>query len=165
MISSEGLRLIFACIAILVGVRLLLNRESWRIASDIPGQPWRSVVGVVIGFFSTLMGIGGGIFNNTFMTVYGRPMHQAVATSSGVGVLIAIPGTIGYVLAGWGHPDLPVASTGYVNWIAVALIIPIALIVTPYGVRIAHALSKRQLEIGFGLFMLFVAGRFFYSLV
>jgi uncharacterized protein len=165
MISSEGLRLIFACIAILVGVRLLLNRESWRIASDIPGQPWRSVVGVVIGFFSTLMGIGGGIFNNTFMTVYGRPMHQAVATSSGVGVLIAIPGTIGYVLAGWGHPDLPIASTGYVNWIAVALIIPIALIVTPYGVRIAHALSKRQLEIGFGLFMLFVAGRFFYSLV
>lgn len=165
MISSEGLRLIFACIAILVGVRLLLNRESWRIASAIPGQPWRSVVGVVIGFFSTLMGIGGGIFNNTFMTLYGRPMHQAVATSSGVGVLIAIPGTIGYVLAGWGHPDLPVASTGYVNWIAVALIIPIALIVTPYGVRIAHALSKRQLEIGFGLFMLFVAGRFFYSLV
>lgn len=165
LISSEGLRTIFACVAILVGVRLLLNREHWRLPGDIPGNPWRSAVGVLIGFFSTLMGIGGGVFNNTFMTVYGRPMHQAVATSSGVGVLIAIPGTVGYILAGWGHPDLPLLSTGYVNWIAVALIIPIALIVTPYGVRIAHAASKRQLEVGFGLFMFFVAGRFFYSLL
>lgn len=163
-ISSAGLRTIFACIAVIVGIRLLFNREHWRLRGDIPGHPWRGVVGVAIGFFSTLMGIGGGVFNNTFMTVFGRPMHQAVATSSGVGVLIAIPGTVGYMLAGWGHPELPVLSTGYVNWIAVALIIPIALVVTPYGVRIAHALSKRQLEVGFGCFMLFVAARFFYSL-
>ena len=113
----------------------------------------------MIGFFSTLMGIGGGIMNNTFMTLYGRPMHQAVATSSGVGVLIAIPGTIGYIWAGWGNPFLPVASTGYINWIAVALVIPIALIVTPYGVRLAHWMTRRHLETGFGLFCLFVSAR------
>lgn len=165
MISSEGLRLIFACVVLLVGIRLLFNRESWRIGTDVPSGIWRWLVGFVIGFLSTLMGIGGGVFNNTFMTLYGRPMHQAVATSSGVGVLISIPGMVGYILAGWGHPDLPVASTGYVNWIAVALVIPIALVITPYGVRIAHALSKRQLEVGFGLFMLLVSARFFLSLL
>ncbi|MBX3578174.1 MAG: sulfite exporter TauE/SafE family protein [Rhizobiaceae bacterium] len=164
-ISSEGLRIVFACIALVVGLRLVFNRDSWRLGADIPGNPWRWIIGLVIGFFSTLMGIGGGVMNNTFMTLYGRPMHQAVATSSGVGVLIAIPGTIGYIWAGWGNPLLPVASTGFVNWIAFALILPIALIVTPYGVRIAHALPKRQLEIGFGLFCLFVAARFFISLV
>ena len=60
---------------------------------------------------------------------------------------------------------LPIASTGFINWIAVALIIPIAMIVTPYGVGIAHALSKRKLEVGFGLFCLFVAVRFFLSLL
>ncbi len=165
LISSEGLRIIFAVITLLVAFRLLFNRESWRIGSQIPGNPARGIIGVVIGYFSTLMGVGGGVMNNTFMTLYGRPMHQAVATSSGVGVMIAIPGTLGYIWAGWGVPNLPIASTGYVNWIAVALIIPIALIVTPWGVRLAHALSKRQLEVAFGLFCIFVSVRFFWSLL
>ncbi len=99
------------------------------------------MVGFVIGFLSTLMGIGGGQLNNTFMTLFGRPIHQAVATSSGVGVLIAIPGAVGLIWAGWGDPRLPIASTGYVNWIAVALIIPMALLIDALGVRIAHWLN------------------------
>jgi len=163
-ISSVELRTIFAVLTLVFGLRLVLNRESWRLGSVVPGQPWRALLGLVIGFFSTLLGIGGGIMNNTFMTLYGRPLHQAVATSAGVGVLIAIPGTIGYVWAGWGDPFLPLGSTGFVNWIAFAVILPVALIVTPYGVRIAHALPKRRLEIGFGAFCLFVAARFFWSL-
>jgi uncharacterized membrane protein YfcA len=163
-ISSEGLRMIFAVLALIFGIRLLFNRESWRLGSQLPGNPWRALTGVVIGFFSTLMGIGGGIMNNAFMTLYRRPVHQAVATSSGVGLLISVPGTIGYIWAGWSHPDLPIASTGYINWIAVALVIPIALIVTPYGVQLAHWLKRRHLEIGFGLFCLFVSARFFVSL-
>lgn len=164
-ISSGGLRAIFAAIAVVVGVRLLFNRDHWRMGTVLPGNPWRSIIGFFIGLFSTLMGIGGGILNNTFMTLYDRPMHQAVATSAGVGVLISIPGLFGYVWAGWGEPLLPVASTGYVNWIAVILIIPITLLVAPLGVRLAHALDKRHLEIAFGLFMLFVAARFFFSLI
>ena len=164
-ISSGGLRTIFAVITLIFGLRLIFNRDHWRLGADIPGNPVRSLVGAGIGFLSTLMGIGGGILNNTFMTLYNRPLHQAVATSAGVGTLIAIPGFIGYIWAGWGHPDLPVASTGFVNWIMVALVIPIALIVTPWGVKLAHALDKRHLEIGFGLFCLFVAARFFISLM
>lgn len=164
-ISSAGLRAVFAVITVLVAIRLLFNRESWRIGTEVPGNPARGVIGVLIGYLSTLMGVGGGVMNNTFMTLYGRPMHQAVATSSGVGVMIAIPGTLGYVWAGWGLPGLPPASTGYVNWIAVALIIPIAMIVTPWGVRLAHALSKRQLEIAFGLFCVVVSARFLWSLL
>lgn len=164
-ISSEGLRIIFAVLIFVVGLRMLFDRETWRLGKDLPGKPARYGVGLVIGYFSTLMGIGGGIMNNTFMSLYSRPIHQAVATSSGVGVMIAIPGTIGYIWAGWGNALLPIFSTGYINWIAVALVIPIALVVTPYGVRIAHALKKRQLEVGFGLFCLFVAGRFAISLL
>lgn len=163
--SGEGLRAVFAVVTLVVAVRLLFNRDSWRIGTDIPGNPARAIIGAVIGYLSTLMGIGGGVLNNTFMTIFGRPMHQAVATSSGVGVLIAIPGSIGYIWAGWGNPLLPMVSTGYVNWIAVALLIPISYVVTPLGVRIAHVLSKRQLEIGFGLFCIFVSARFFWSLL
>ena len=164
-ISSRELRILFTTFTLLFGLRLLFNRDSWRLGSEIPGNPWRSIIGFIIGFFSTLLGIGGGVMNNTFMTLYGRSIHQAVATSSGVGVLIAIPGTLGYIWAGWGNPLLPVASTGFINWIAVALIIPIALIVTPFGVRIAHRLARRHLEIGFGLFCLIISIRFFVSLL
>jgi uncharacterized membrane protein YfcA len=164
-VSSAGLRAIFAFIVLTVGLRLLFNRERWRLGADIPKNPWRFLVGTVIGYFSTLMGIGGGVMNNTFMTLYGRPMHQAVATSSGVGVMIAIPGTIGYMWAGWGHADLPFASTGFVNWITVMIIIPVALIVTPSGVGLAHWMKKRHLEIAFGLFCLFIAARFIISLI
>lgn len=164
-ISSEGLRAVFAGVTLVIAFRLLFNRESWRLGTEIPRNPALSVIGVLMGYFSTLMGVGGGVINNTFMTLFGRPMHQAVATSSGVGVMIAIPGTIGYIWAGWGNPLLPIASTGFINWIAVALIIPIALIVTPYGVRLAHAMSKRQLEIGFGLFCIIVSIRFAISLM
>ena len=164
-VTSEQLRAIFAGIVLLLGLRLLFNRESWVLGSEIPGNPWRAMVGFVLGLLSTLMGIGGGILNNTFMTLYGRSIHQAVATSAGVGVLIAIPGTVGYIWAGWGDPALPVASTGYVNWIAVALIIPVTLLIAPLGVRIAHWLKRRHLEIGFGLFCLLVSARFFVSLL
>jgi uncharacterized membrane protein YfcA len=87
-----------------------------------------------------------------------------VATSSGVGVLIAVPGLFGYVWAGWGAAYLPPFSTGYINWVVVAMIIPITLLIAPLGVQLAHSLNKRQLELGFGVFILSVAARFIYSL-
>jgi uncharacterized protein len=163
-ISSFGLRLVFAVICVLVGLKLLFGRQSWRLGADLPGNPVRAVTGWVIGLISALMGIGGGVLNNTFMTLYGRPMHQAVATSAGVGVLVSIPALLGYVLAGWGAAGLPAFSTGYVNWLTVLLITPLSFVITPFGVRLAHSLSKKALEVSFGLYMLFVAARFFYSL-
>jgi uncharacterized protein len=163
-ISSFGLRFVFAIVSVIVGLKLLLNRESWRLGDHLPDNPVRFAVGSFIGLVSTLMGIGGGVLNNTFMTLFGRSMHQAVGTSAGVGVLIAIPGLLGYMWAGWGRVGLPPFSTGFVNWMTVLLIIPLTLIVTPYGVSLAHALSKKTLERAFGTYMLIVAVRFFWSL-
>ncbi|CAK7256509.1 MULTISPECIES: sulfite exporter TauE/SafE family protein [unclassified Shinella] len=164
VISSVGLRLVFVAIALLVALRMLFNRDTWRVGNELPTGIGNQVAGVVIGTLSGLMGIGGGVLNNTYMTSFGRPIHQAVATSSGVGVLISIPGIVGYIWAGWGEPGLPPFSTGFINWVAVALIVPIALIVTPWGVRLAHSMSKRQLEIGFGIFLILVSLRFLASI-
>lgn len=164
-ISGEGLRLVFAVIAIGVALRLIFNRESWQLSGDIPQNPVRFVVGSIIGFLSTLMGIGGGVMNNTFMTLYGRSIHQAVATSSGTGVLISIPGMVGAIWAGWGIAGLPYGSLGYVNLIGFALVIPITLLVAPYGAMVAHKLSKRTLEVAFGGFLILVAVRFFISVL
>lgn len=164
-VSSGVLRVIFACCSLIIAMKMLFGKEGWKIADDVPAGFPRHVAGWGIGFFSTLMGIGGGVFNNTFMTAFGRPIHQAVATSSGVGVLISIPGVLGYILAGWGADDLPTYSFGYVNLLLVLIIIPITLIAAPIGVRMAHAMQKRHLEIGFGIFLTLVATRFFASLI
>ncbi|MCB1457344.1 MAG: sulfite exporter TauE/SafE family protein [Nitratireductor sp.] len=164
-ISGAGLRGIFAFVALVVGSKLLFAKSHWKLADDIPGNPVRGIIGFLIGFFSTFMGIGGGVMNNTFMTLFGRPMHQAVATSSGTGVLISIPGVIGYVWAGWGTGGMPPFTIGYVNLLALAILIPVTLFAAPLGVRVAHALSRRQLEVAFGLFMFFVAIRFLISLL
>jgi uncharacterized protein len=163
--SSGMLRGVFAVVCILIAFKLLVGRDDWRLGKDLPGNPLRAVVGASIGFLSTLMGIGGGVLNNTFMTAYGRPIHQAVATSAGIGMLIAIPGFLGYIWAGWGQAGLPPFSTGFVNWLAVALLIPMSIIVTPYGVKTAHALPKRKLELLLGAYLVFVAARFGWSLL
>lgn len=164
-ISPSGLRIVFACIATLVALRLMFQRDSWKLGSDIPKGPVPVIAGIIIGFLSTLMGIGGGVLNNTFMTLYGRPIHQAVATSSGAGVLISIPAMIGAFWAGWGNPELPAFSTGYVNWIGVFMVIPITLFMAPIGVNFAHKMEKRKLELAFGIFLLIVAARFVYSVL
>ena len=60
--------------------------------------------GAVIGLLSALMGIGGGAITNLLLTLHGVDIRRAISTAAGVGVLIALPGTLGYVAAGWGKP-------------------------------------------------------------
>jgi uncharacterized membrane protein YfcA len=164
MVSGKVLTGIFAAIAALISLRLLFGRPSWRLGNDLPANPLRAVIGAVIGFQSTLMGVGGGILVNTYMTLYGRPMIQAVATSSAVGLIIAVPAVFGYIWAGWGVGNLPPFSAGYVNLLGMIVLVPISVLAAPYGVRLAHALSQRRLEISFGIFLAFVAARFFIAL-
>ncbi|MFK7902590.1 MAG: sulfite exporter TauE/SafE family protein [Nitratireductor sp.] len=163
-ISGAGLRVIFAVLSFAIAIKLLFGKEEWVLGKALPANPVKGIVGWAIGFFSTFMGIGGGTFNNLFMTLYGSSMHSAVATSSGVGVLIAIPGAIGYIIAGWGNALLPVYSFGYVNFLMVIMVIPLTLLFAPLGVKVAHLVSKRQLEASFGVFLILVSIRFFVSL-
>lgn len=163
--SGEILRSIFALLAAAMGLKLILSKDSEAVGDRLPANPVKAMVGFVIGLLSALMGVGGGILNNTFMTMFGRPVHQAIATSSGVGVLISLPGVIGFIWAGWGMGGLPPFSTGYVNWLAVLLTIPMTLLAAPQGARLAHGLDRKQLSLALGIFMIVVATRFLWSLV
>jgi len=100
------------------------------------------------------------------LTLHGMSMHNAVATSAGLGVPITIAGCIGYMLAGWPQQALmPPFSIGFVSLIGFALMAPVSSFTAPYGARLAHALSKRRLEVAFGCFLLIVCARFIVSLV
>jgi len=161
----ELFKAVFVVVAGVSAIRLLFGRDSWRLGTDLPGGALMQVFALVIGLLSALMGIGGGQLSNLFMTFYGRPIHQAVATSSGLGVLISIPGSIGYVLAGWGKAGLPIGSLGFVSLLGFALIVPTTLLTTGFGVRLAHRLSRRSLERAFGCFLALVSLRFLLLLI
>lgn len=159
-------KIVFVVFVLFMAAKLLLGRETWRIASDLPGRAAMIAIGVFIGCASTLVGIAGGSFSTLFLTLYGRPFHMAVATSSGLGVFIAIPATIGYMVAGLPHQSLlPPLSLGFVSIIGFALLAPASVFAAPYGARLAHKLSKRKLEVGFGIFLLLIAARFAASLL
>jgi uncharacterized protein len=166
-------RIVFVMLAWSAAARLLLGRETWKFGDDLPRGPLMKIYGFLVGIFSTLMGIGGGLLSNLLMTFYGRPIHQAVATSSALAVLISIPGALGYIYAGWPaaarFPDvvalqLPFAI-GYVSLIGAVLVMPTGLLTAPLGVKVAHAMSKRALEMAYGTYLFIVGGRFVISLL
>jgi uncharacterized membrane protein YfcA len=166
-------KIVFVMVAYSAAARLLLARESWKFGDDFPRGPLMKIYGFVVGLLSTLMGVGGGLFSNLLMTFYSRPIHQAVATSSALAVLISIPGALGYIYAGWPaaarYPDvaalqLPFAI-GYVSLIGAVLVMPTSLLTAPLGVKAAHAMSKRTLEMAFGCYLFVVGSRFVISLL
>ncbi len=159
-------KLVFVLVAWVTAAKLGFGKASWKLADDVPGEPWRAVIGVVTGVLSALMGIGGGSIVNLVMSFCNRPILQSVATASGVGVLISIPGAIGFMAAGWSRTALlPPLSIGFVSLIGAALIMPTSVFVAPIGARLAHRLDKRTLEIVFALFLGVMGLRFVVSLV
>jgi uncharacterized membrane protein YfcA len=164
---------VFVVVAWSAAARLLLAREDWKFGDDMPKGPLMRLFGFMVGILATLMGVGGGLYSNLLMTFYGRPIHQAVATSSALAVLISIPGALGYVYAGWPvaarFPDVAALQSplalGYVSLIGAVLVMPTSLLTAPLGVKAAHTMSKRTLEIAFGAYLFVVGGRFVISLL
>jgi uncharacterized membrane protein YfcA len=166
-------KIVFVMVAYSAAVRLLLARETWKFGDDFPKGALMKAYGLMVGLLSTLMGIGGGLFSNLLMTFYGRPIHQAVATSSALAVLISIPGALGYVYAGWPaaarFPEVAALqwpfALGYVSLIGAVLVMPTSLLTAGLGVKVAHAMSKRTLEVAFGCYLFIVGSRFVISLL
>lgn len=157
-------QLAFILVASTNAAKLLFGGSGWRLRDSLPGRLALRVFGAFVGLVSTLMGIGGGAVSTMFLTLHNVPIHRAVSTSAGVGVLIALPATIGYVLAGWGKPGLPPDALGYVSVSTFLLTIPTSLLTTRAGVSVAHSLSRRRLETAFGVFLALVSLRFLFAL-
>lgn len=156
----------FVLIVSIIATKMLLGRESWALGDRLPGRAAMAGYGFLVGLGSSLVGISGGSLVTAILTLYRRSIHSAVATASGIGVPITLAGTVGYVLAGLPHEgELPPLSIGFVSVIGLVMIAPISSYVAPLGARLAHAASKRQLEIGFGLFLVLAAARFLWSLI
>jgi uncharacterized membrane protein YfcA len=162
---ADLFRAVWVVFATAMSLKLLIAKESWRLGDDLPKGKGLEAYGVFVGLASTLLSIGGGAFVTMLMTLYGRSITQAVGTSAGVGPMIAVPGAIGFAWAGWGMAGLPPLSLGFVSLIGAAIVIPASVFAAPFGVRAAHGIPRRTLELLFAAFLATIGGRFLYALL
>ena len=154
-LRSDVLQALFGGLAIFIGLYMAFGRNEWRLGDGMPGGLFRGIGSPLIGFLSVLMGIGGGSFGVPTMTLFGIPIHRAVATASGYGVIIAIPAVIGFLFA-----DIAVApplTVGAVNFGAFGVVVAMTLITAPWGAALAHRMDPKPLKRVFGAFLILVA--------
>lgn len=161
-VHGRVLAFLFASIALLVAAKMLLLPESRNLTDDVPRGPLVPIIPAAIGCLSSMMGIGGGTFSVMTLTMFNQPIHRAVGTAALLGLVISLPGTIGFIAAGWFDPRIPSGSLGYVNVIGFALIAPTTVLTAPLGARIAHSFSEKKLSMLFGAFLIIAAVRLFY---
>jgi uncharacterized membrane protein YfcA len=154
-LRTPVLQMVFGCVAIVIGIYMLLGKQSWRLAEDMPGGWRRAVLSPFVGFMSVLMGIGGGSFGVPIMTLSSVPIHRAVATAAGFGLIIALPSVIGFLFV---HVNgAPPWTIGAVNIPAFLVVIAMTTLTAPLGVKLAHALDPKPLKRVFGVFLTLVA--------
>ena len=154
---SVSVMIIFGIRGALVGLYLAFGRQNWRLGDAMPSGIGRNITSPILGFLSVLMGIGGGSFGVPLMTLFNQPIHRAVATSAGFGVIIAVPSVIGFLLIGWDMPVKPPVTFGLVNLPAFAIVVSMTLITAPVGVRLAHAMDPKPLKTAFAFFIMLMA--------
>lgn len=157
-IDGRALTVIFAVGVMAMSVNFLVPRLGDRVISqDMPSGALRAAIAGGLGGFSALLGIGGGTIAITVMTLCGRTIHRAIGTASGIGVLIAVPSSVGFALIGLGRHGLPWGSLGFINIPAALAVSSMSILTAPLGVAAAHGLPAAPLKRIFGAYLVFIA--------
>ncbi|MGB0718701.1 MAG: sulfite exporter TauE/SafE family protein [Alphaproteobacteria bacterium] len=152
--ASDFLTSIFGIMALLISAYMLFEAKEFSLRSTGPRVYLSRVGGVVIGFTSLLMGIGGGVVNNIFMMLQGSSIKVAIGTSAAVGILISVPGALGFLVIGWGIEGLPPFTYGFLNVFTMLVVIPITVLMAPLGAKVTQMLPDALTSRLFGFFLL-----------
>lgn len=164
-VRGTVLTALFATVALIVAANMALRPEGWILREKLPSLGPLRAIGAAIGALSAMVGIGGGTFSVPVLSACSIPIRLAVGTASAIGLMIAVPGSAGFIFVGFDVPALPPGSLGYVNLIGFALIVPATMLAAPWGARLAHVLPARSLRRAFAFFLFLTALRMFYGLL
>lgn len=164
LVDGRVLTLVFAVTALLVAANMILRADNHKLRDGFPNAGIKAVLGMIVGLVSAMMGIGGGTLSVPILTAFGTDIRKAVGTASAIGFIIAIPGAIGYMIAGWGATGLPPFSLGFLNIAALVAIIPLSMLTAPWGAKAAHTVPRKYLAYGFGAFLVATSIKMFWSL-
>lgn len=158
-IGGPVLQLCFGVFLCVVAITMMLSLQPEG-ARSIPGVVGKGIMGAVIGFVSSIFGIGGGSLSVPGLAWFKVPMKQAVATSAACGLPIAITGAATYLIQGWQVEGLPPGSFGFVYFPAFIGIVCASAFSAKWGAKLAHQLPADILRIGFSLLLLVIGARF-----
>jgi uncharacterized membrane protein YfcA len=156
-LRSEILMGIFGVLGVLVGLYFGFGKPEWRLGDAMPKGVPRAIASPILGFLSVLMGIGGGSFGVPLMSLYNTPIHRAVATAAGFGVIIAVPSVLGFFFIEGAAEGRPPFTVGSVNLVAFVVVVAMTLITAPWGVKLAHAMDPKPLKRVFAVFIMVMA--------
>lgn len=163
-LSTLWLAIFFACFMAYVSLQMWLNIKP-KPHRELPGMGGLSVAGGVIGSVSALVAIGGGSLSVPYMLWCNIDIRKAIATSAGIGLPIAIAGTLGYVINGWNVQGLPEYTIGYVYWPAVLLVASVSFFTTRIGAHLAHSLPVAALKKIFAIMLVLLSAKMLHSIL
>jgi uncharacterized membrane protein YfcA len=156
LFSGDVLRVVFAVMAFVIAANIVFGFQT-RLMGHLNGSAATNRASAfVVGYISSLMGIGGGSLTVPTLVAFGATMHAAVGTSAAIGVAIALSGTLGFAISGWGVAGLPPLSLGYINLVALVLVAVLAAAFAPLGAALAHRLDPKTLKYVFAVFLVLV---------
>ena len=154
--SGDVLRIVFAVTAFVIAANIIFAFQTRLMGHLKSSSLTHRISAFVVGYISSLMGIGGGSLTVPTLVAFGDTMHKAVGTSAAIGVAIAVSGTAGFIISGWGAEDLPPLSLGYINLLAFGLVAVLAALCAPIGAALAHRLDQKTLKYVFAAFLVAV---------
>ena len=149
---------VFGVVAVLVAINMLFRAKAAPIAQQLPGMKGQGMMAGFIGFFSVIMGVGGGTVGVPLLTACNYSPHRAVGTASVFGLLIAVPGSLAMLFA-HAPTDAPQGMIGMVNWPGFLCIVPLTVLLAPTGAWIGSKLDSLMLKRVFAIFLLISGGR------
>ena len=163
--SANELKYLFACISFIVALNMFIKKPL-KFSNRLPkSRIINTLISFVIGFMSTLMGVGAGTIGVPSLVLLSIPIHRAIGTAAALGLFISIPATFGLAFSGIDVPNRPPMSIGYVNVIAFLIMFPLTVFFAPIGVKIAHLINQRVLKIIFGVFLIITSTKMLISIL
>ncbi|WP_425596917.1 sulfite exporter TauE/SafE family protein [Shewanella japonica] len=153
-VDGTYLTMLFGVIATLSALNMLLRTGKSALYQQLPGKVGQTVMGTSIGFFSSMVGIGGGTISVPLLTLYNYPAHKAVGTAAAIGLIISLPAALTMLVLGSTPSDAPTGTLGLVNLVGFICIVPLTVLFAPVGAILAVKLDARKLKRIFAVVLL-----------
>ncbi|TWX55172.1 sulfite exporter TauE/SafE family protein [Colwellia hornerae] len=158
-VEGTMLTILFGMIAVLSALNMMCRTGKSALYPKLPKTTGQTVMGVSIGFFSSMVGIGGGTISVPLLTLYNYPAHKAIGTAAAIGLIISLPGALTMLILGSTPTDAPAGTFGLVNLFAFTCIVPLTVLFAPLGASLAAKLDAVKLKKIFAFVLLFTGLR------
>jgi len=155
-LSAQALTNFFAGAVIVLASYMLVSIRSQR-SREMPSKIKLQFISLITGVIASLMGMAGGAILVPVLSYFGMPLRHCIGIATVCGVMVALFGSLGYIISGLDNELLPVWSIGYVYLPALLGVVLTSSMFAPVGVKFAAKLPVQTLKKFFAVFLILVA--------